>query len=576
MRPYSARRILFIAAISILVLAGIFVRICIVFTEAINWDEFALLARADRALRLGDLAGGGRPGLATLVLEAFVDGCTNPVIAVRNARLAWLSFTLAYFAGLTALVYRWLLRTQIPTRAAEAAIVSVALLAYLPSFVLWSVQVRTDQPAIAFATWGGYFLLGAGSIAGPLAGLLFAIGILFSQKALYVVGLSLWLYVASVYFSPSVDRYRAGRDALLQVALAAAFCAGAVALFMTVFPQSARLASANVISASWDTMDWVRERFGYRAYTREVLKAPLHTFAAIVAIAVLVAGVVRGRREAVVIGCTVAGIATLGVVVALVHGSTFPYFLMTVGMFPCVAIGLTWALITDRLPDSRSTIFLLGLAALALAVAPQQADMLSGYQRQQLVAFDWIGASSLGKTRGYQVEAALFCAKDPNPIPGMFSQQIAKRSEQSPVAFQEFLREFRTRPVAFVVDSYRMDEFPDYVRAFWEAHYVRVFGPVYVTGFDLPRLLTSGSVDVLVEGDYRWHGNKNSSDPSVRIAGITIEQGSLVHLTRGTHVWSKTAPTWGRLTLDVDLAPPSSEVYSLYDQRQVRRLASEE
>ena len=70
-----------------------------VFTEAINWDEFALLARAEATLRFGEVEGGGRPGLVSIALIPFVADCVDSVRAVVWARAAWQVLTLAYLAG---------------------------------------------------------------------------------------------------------------------------------------------------------------------------------------------------------------------------------------------------------------------------------------------------------------------------------------------------------------------------------------------------------------------------------------------------------------------------------------------
>ncbi len=54
-------------------------RFASVFTESINWDEFVMLARAERTLQLGEVVGGGRPGLVTIVLTPFLRGCVDTI-----------------------------------------------------------------------------------------------------------------------------------------------------------------------------------------------------------------------------------------------------------------------------------------------------------------------------------------------------------------------------------------------------------------------------------------------------------------------------------------------------------------
>ena len=112
-----------------------------IYTESINWDEFALLARAERTVRLGEVVGGGRPGLATLLLIPFVRNCTDSVIAVVHARIAWQVFTLGYLAGVFVLVRRWFVYSRNGSSGTSQATLAVVLLAFLPAFVTWSVQV---------------------------------------------------------------------------------------------------------------------------------------------------------------------------------------------------------------------------------------------------------------------------------------------------------------------------------------------------------------------------------------------------------------------------------------------------
>ena len=99
------------AGISLVILAVILMALHLVavFTESINWDEFAFLFRGDNSLRTGSLHSGGRPGLALLALLPFASGCSDSVSAIRSARLLWSLVTIASVLG-----FFYLLRNAIP------------------------------------------------------------------------------------------------------------------------------------------------------------------------------------------------------------------------------------------------------------------------------------------------------------------------------------------------------------------------------------------------------------------------------------------------------------------------------
>ncbi len=115
-----------------------------------------MLERAERTLRAGEVVGGGRPGLVTLMLTPFVRDCVDAVATAANARVLWFILTLAYLCGVFFLVRNWFRFSLRNERGCFEGAAAVTLLAFLPSFVAWSVQVRSDQPRLRLPAGPAY------------------------------------------------------------------------------------------------------------------------------------------------------------------------------------------------------------------------------------------------------------------------------------------------------------------------------------------------------------------------------------------------------------------------------------
>jgi hypothetical protein len=99
---------------------------------------------------------GARPGLAVALLLPLVRACEDEIRVIREARVLWLGITALALAGLGA----WLAQLEPdPARRRRTALLGVALLALVPAFLETSLQVRTDQLALAGGAWGGACLL---------------------------------------------------------------------------------------------------------------------------------------------------------------------------------------------------------------------------------------------------------------------------------------------------------------------------------------------------------------------------------------------------------------------------------
>ena len=230
---------------------GLFVasRALSIATTAINWDEFALLDRVARTARTGVPETGGRPGLAEWLLLPIVSACSDEIATARMARWLWLGLTLCFLAGLYAMLLE-LLRGR-PQRRHDA-LFGVALLALVPAFLEWSLQVRTDQLALAGGVWGGMLLL-ASQRRAPLAlaaGILFGVGYLGSQKLLYAAALAGLLAAGRAWIERDL---RPAREALRATLCLAGF--GLVfAAFRAAHGRRLRRAAQPSVAAHADTL----------------------------------------------------------------------------------------------------------------------------------------------------------------------------------------------------------------------------------------------------------------------------------------------------------------------------------
>lgn len=549
-----------------------------VFTEAINWDEFALLARAERTHALDIVSGGGRPGLASLVLVPFVRDCVDAVQSVVNARLLWQFFTLAYLAGVYALVRRWFIHAGRPDDGRAQGLLAVALLAFLPAFVVWSVQVRTDQVALAAATWAGVLLMSPSRLRAAGAGVLFGIALLCTQKALYVIVLVLILFATA-----SIERLRTGtvsrREFLsgqaLHLAITGAATLIVVVVYALLYPEATVLASNAALSGARQTMSFTRASQGYRIYTVHAAKLLVHG-TLMVTLVVWTTYVIRTRRiEQWSLIATCWLMLALGLVVVVVHGSSFAYFIMTAGLFPALALSMA-AGGPLALTGRASWPLVAALAALAAMQSFwESVEMFMDTQSEQRATLRLVSESALRLRRGYHVEGALFCMQDPEPLPVMFTEQIWRRfhdAPDAPQALAAFEEEFRQRQVAYIVHSYRLGHFPQQMRRFWSEHYVWHSRSLYVAGFELHGLEGYQELDLIVAGRYRWDPDRRNPDAHLELDGRILQAGEHVDLKPGTAKARTIGGATGQLLL-ADLPRPARTGYpAFYIGRQVRQL----
>ncbi len=508
-------------------------RVAQVRRESVNWDEFALLDRAALASRTGELRGAGRPGLGTLALVPFVGECEGEIAAVRRARLAWLALSAGLLAGLFALARE--AGRDSPRRNANAAL-ATALLAGVPAFLRWSLQVRTDQLALCAGVWGGVALLASRRRPwlAALAGAAFGLGFLATQKLVYVAALAALLAAIAELRAPDRSLARAGRRALA-CALAAL---GAVLAFDFAVPLAYRVAPGSVVERTLDAFAFYRETLGFAQYRAMLPTLVPHGALLVLLAAATAAAWRRGARPVALLSAW--AVLGLGAAVALVHAGAFFYFWMTLGLFPALALALGADAIRAELDARAPRAGALAFAAVWLWLGAQSAlesrELLRDTQSVQAASLAFAARNFPQGDRGFQPEHADFCRPDPEPFPLYFSQLVYTRfsGPQAPANGKAFLDEFRSRPVKFMVSSWRMNQFPPAIQSFWREHYQPYFASVWVAGRRISgRAGEVATHELIVGGRYRWL--PGVAGASLVVDGARVAPAGVLDLAAGPH-----------------------------------------
>lgn len=543
-----------------------------VFRVAFNWDELALLEGVARTAREGVLHSGGHPGLPQIALLPWVAGCDDEVDVARGARLAWLVLTLAYGVGIFALL-RELLRDT-PRRDHDAAL-GTGLLVLLPVFLQWSVQVRTDQVALAGGVWGCAALLASRRRPAwaAAAGVAFGLGWLGTEKLAYLGGLGALLAAGDLAVRGA---WRPRRE-LLRGALAVGCFAAVLLAFRAIVlaafdvPAGHAVAVEGVSPATvrsrLDIFAFYRATIGYSQYLDQLPTLGPHlVLLAALALAPALSPLARTRR----VGLAWAVLA-LGVGVGAFHAAAFAYFLMTLGLFPAVALAL--ALPSLRAAFARwepRLVRPLGVVlwgVLALQAAVHAGSLLDDPQAVQRRSLRFVHRNFAPEHAGFQPEGALFCGPR-QPLGVWMSQRIYNVFEgpDRDGRMEALIRRFRAEPVVYLVQSFRLNQFPTPVRRFWAAHYQPYRDAVFVAGSRLaggPG--ESQDFDLLAEGPYRWLPMGPRS--TVLVDGAPLAPGEVRVLRPGPHrAGFVDADTQGVLVLAL-ADPPGPAPLSFYGWR---------
>jgi hypothetical protein len=448
--------------------------------------------------------------LPQVALLPLVRDCTDEIAVGHSARLAWLALTWGYLAGVFALLFQLLPADR--HRAHDAAL-GTALLALLPAFLEWSIQVRTDQVALLGGAWGAAALLASRKRPwlALAAGLAFGVGWLGTQKLAYLAALAGLLAAGDLAlraeWRASRELVRAGGAALGALVVLAAWRTFVSRAFEV--PQDhAALAGASpaTVRSYLDVFDFYRATIGYSQYvaTLPTLGPHLALFVAMIA-ATLGSRHARTRRLALA-----WAVLALGTGVAAFHAAAFAYFLMTLGLFAAVALALALPSLRSGSATRWPNAVRLGApvvwACLVLGAGLHTALALDDSQAVQRDSLRFVHRNFSPDHAGFQPETALFCGVR-QPIGLWFSQRIYQTFE-APQRESEIVRliaRFRAEPVHYLVQSFRLNQFPAPVRVFWEENYQPYRDSVFVAGRRLHGDAGQRSeFELLIGAPYRW------------------------------------------------------------------------
>jgi hypothetical protein len=499
-----------------------------VFTENVNWDEFALFQRAEILAQTGVLQGGGRPGLVVLLLAPLAEVCSHAIDSLVQARHAWTAMTLASALALWHLLFRVL-----PTGPFRwiAATTGLALWGLSPTVLRYSVQVRTDMPAIFLGLVGSLALLESRRYRALalLGGALLGTGFLFTQKLVYVAALGGTL-VAGWHLLHA--EFRLKREAS-RVALAGVGFLGVLGAYRVLVAAGGTSAPPLLpMEGAMSTFAYYREFVGWTHYGRLL---PLHLPQLVVVLLLVVLAVAAVRRPGALrrhAGLAL-GVLVVGTGVLLFHAGRFPYFYPVLGLFPAAIGALVLGPLLTMVPKRSARYAAVGTLWIPLVAGA--AGMITGMlvhddQAHQRRSLDFVAANFPAEARGFNARAAFVCRGDPEPFRVFFGEHL-RRVFGGPNADTEIagmLQAFRERPVRFMIEPEFWEAYPSELRDFWGTRYVRYFENVSIPGRDVRGPPGSRiTFEVIVPGTYRWWPAEGQHGPLV-VSGNALRAGDEV------------------------------------------------
>ncbi len=529
------------------------------FTENVNWDEFALLQRAEIAARTGVISGGGRPGLGTLILLPFAHACANAARSIIHARVLWLVFVLG---GAAAFVL--LLRAMLPVdrHRWSGTATGLSLWVLAPDFLQHSIQVRTDQPAIFFGLWGGVCLVASRKRLpfAALSGVLFGVGFLFSQKLVYVAALA--VLIATIAEIRARDLHVARE--LWRAGLSLLAFAVSLASYWALLSFAAEAPTLVPLEGALNAFAYYREFYGWNFFL-DMVPTVLPQTATLAALVALTAAWAAGARPGNGSQILAAwGVALLGVAVALFHAGRFPYFYMVLGLFPAVVGAL---LVGPFLEVVRTRWVRVALitpfgAVLFMFAAAQSAASTADTVSHQVASIDFVNRNFTAGHRGFDGLGVFACRHDPEPFPVRFRQHLeaAREPDGGTSLGRDLVEKFRTRPVTFMIPPDL--RYPDLLHEYWQPRYLQYWESIWVPG----RMVgASGestlTFDAPATGIYRWE----TAEPSARslsVDGRVVAPADTITLHQGRHEVTVSGPVSGRIVWSLgEAGRPASRLF---------------
>jgi hypothetical protein len=212
---------------------------------------------------------------------------------------------------------------------------------------------------------------------------------------------------------------------------------------------------------------------------------------------------------------------------------------MTLGLFPAIAFALArerieallFAFRPGALRVARAALWV-GLLVPAAATSWRLLDDTQAVQRESLA---FVHRHFSRGDAGFHPEAGLFCQAR-HPFDSYLSETLYQRFERPDRAerIAKLEDRFRAEPVKFLVQSFRLAQFPPELQSFFAEHYQPYRHAVYVAGSRISGARgAAGSVELIVPGDYRW---LPWPDPQqIEIDGRLVAAGSVLELDAGPH-----------------------------------------
>jgi hypothetical protein len=232
-------------------------------------------------------------------------------------------------------------------------------------------------------------------------------------------------------------------------------------------------------------------------------------------------------------------VLALGAAIGAFHAAAFAYFWLTLGLFPALALALALAPIRELLFARRAHWLRPASAALWLALALPAAlhslELLRDTQAVQRESLAFVRQNFAPDQAGFHPERGLFCGAR-QPFGSWMSFTIYEQfgGEQREANTRYLLGRFREEPLHYLVQSFRLNQFPPELRRFWIDNYQPYRASVFVAGRRLEGARgETRSFEIVVPGRYRWL--PLGGPQAVQIDGERVEPGATLALGGAEH-----------------------------------------